>query len=213
MLLYPDLALVSRGYPPGIAQARFHPGRSRFNMSGMSIEGAGEGMVRFEAVIVPHRSLSPRGLRLLAGALGLLSAGVATGLWIAGAWPVIGFTGLEAALAIWLLRRHALGAQSSEILLLSDGMLRIVHVDPRGGRAEQLVETGWLRADLEERPGRTPALFVRSRGTKVEVAQALGEDEKRALASALQEALNRQRAPVFDNPQLRSFTPPPDPSI
>lgn len=159
--------------------------------------------VTFEAAIVPHRSLSARGLRVLAAGLVLPSAGISLGLWLVGAWPVIGFTGLEAALAIWLVRRHALGARGSELLVLSDEGLHVVRVNAGGARSEHLVPPGWIRADLEERPGRTPALLVRSRGQDVEVAAALGEAEKRSLATALQEALRRQRAPVFDNPQLR----------
>ena len=55
--------------------------------------------VLFEAVIVPHRSLGKAGMRYLIGALASLSCLVAIGLWIAGAWPAIGFTGLEVTLA------------------------------------------------------------------------------------------------------------------
>lgn len=161
------------------------------------------GSISFEAVIVPHRSLGRRGLQWLAGCLALLSALVAAGLWLAGAWPVIGFTGLEVALAIWLLRRHALGARATEMLLLSERGLVVVRVDPAGKRSERTVPTGWLRANLEERQGRTPALMLRSNGVALEVAASLGEEEKRALSAALAEALERHRHPAFDNPQLR----------
>lgn len=159
--------------------------------------------VLFEAVIVPHRSLGKRGLRWLTGALAALSVMVAVGLWIAGAWPVIGFTGLEAALAVWLLRRHASVEGHSEVLLLSDSGLRIIR-SYRGSRSEMLVSTGWLRSSLEERPGRAPALMLRGTGVAIEVATSLGEGEKRDLAGSLAEALARQRNPVFDNPQLRT---------
>ncbi len=156
----------------------------------------------FEAVIVPHRSLGPRGLRWLIGALGALSALVAVGLWLAGAWPAIGFTGLEVALAVWLLVRHASIDGESEVLLLSDDGLRVIN-SRRGARSEFKVPVGWLRASLEERRGRTPALMLRGGGVCVEVATSLGEDEKRDLATSLGAALFRQRNPIFDNPQLR----------
>ena len=166
--------------------------------------------VAFEAVIVPHRSLGRGGLRVLGGALLLLSGGVAIGLWIAGAWPVIGFTGVEAALAVWLLRRHALGARCVEMLLLTGGELRVVRIGAKGARSERLLPTDWLRACLDDRPGRTPALVLRARGEELEVAAALGEQEKRDLAAALQEALTRQRHPVFDNEQLREASARPE---
>jgi uncharacterized membrane protein len=168
--------------------------------------------VEFEAVIVPHRSLGRRGLRWLAACLMMLSGGVSFGLWLAGAWPVIGFCGLEIALAIWLLRRHALGARATEMLLLSARGLVVVSVDPSGRRSERTVPTAWLRACLEERPGRAPALILRATGVAVEVATSLGEDEKRALADALSGALERQRHPKFDNPQLQEVSPLSDPS-
>ena len=160
--------------------------------------------VLFEAVIVPHRSLGTRGLRWLSGALAALSVLVAIGLWIAGAWPVIGFTGLEAALAVWLIRRHAVVEGQSEVLLLSDDGLRIIRSN-RGTRSEMQVPIGWLRSTLEERPGRAPALMLRATGIAVEVATSLGESEKRDLAASLGEALSRQRNPVFDNVQLRTL--------
>jgi uncharacterized membrane protein len=159
--------------------------------------------VLFEAVIIPHRSLGKRGLRTLMGALAALSVLVAIGLWIAGAWPVIGFTGLEAALAVWLLRRHAAVEGHSEVLLLSDDGLRIIR-STRGSRSEMQVPIGWLRSSLEERPGRAPALMLRATGVAIEVATSLGESEKRDLAGSLGEALARQRSPVFDNAQLRA---------
>ena len=166
----------------------------------MSIETASPTL--FEAVITPHRSLGPRGLRWICGFLGFLSLLVSTGLWFAGAWPVIGFTGLEVLLAIFLLLRHAAVKGDSEVLMLSDDGLRIVKTR-RGVRTEMAVPAGWLRASLEERPGRIPALLLRSRRFAVEVATTLGEEEKRDLALSLRQALERQRSPMFDNAQLR----------
>ena len=156
----------------------------------------------FEAVIVPHRSLGPTGLRYLIAALAALSALVSVGLWLAGAWPVIGFTGIEVALAVWLLLRHAAIEGESEVLLLSDDGLHIIK-SRRGKRSEMRVPVGWLRSSIEERPGRTSALMLRGGQVAVEVATSLGEMEKRDLAISLGEALARQRNPVFDNVQLR----------
>ncbi|GAC1348009.1 MAG: DUF2244 domain-containing protein [Acetobacteraceae bacterium] len=158
---------------------------------------------QFEAVIVPHRSLDPAGLRWVAGSLCVLSAVVSTGLWLVGAWPVIGFTGAEVALAVWLLRRNARGARASEMLLLSEAGLRIVRTDVAGRRRERRLDGYWVRTTLLERPGRAPALLVSDRRRRVEVGADLGEQEKRDLAEALRQALERHRHPDFDNPQLR----------
>jgi uncharacterized membrane protein len=173
------------------------------HICGMGTAELPGGAFQFEAVIVPHRSLSPAGLRWVLGILLLLSGVVSAGLWYLGAWPVIGFTGIEAVLAVWLLHRNATGTKATELLLLSDAGLLVVRTDRAGRRRERRLSGEWLRADLEERPGQVPALLLRDRGKRMEVGAALGEAEKRQLATALQDAIHRQRHPVFDNPQLR----------
>ena len=158
----------------------------------------------FEAVIIPHRSLTRAGLRRLVGFICVLSTVISLGLWYIGAWPVVGFNGAEIALALVLLRRNARASRASELLLLSDEGLRVVRTDMAGRRVERRLQSAWLRAGLEERPGRVPALWLSDRGGRMEVGAELGEAEKRDLALALVAALHRHRNPTFDNPQLRA---------
>lgn len=158
----------------------------------------------FEAVIIPHRSLTRAGLQWLVGFICLLSTMISVGLWFIGAWPVIGFNGAEITLAVVLLRRNARAARASEMLLLSDDGLRVVRTDMAGRRVERRLQPAWLRAELEERAGRAPALWLSDRGGRMEVGAELGEAEKRDLATALAAALHRHRNPVFNNPQLRN---------
>ena len=156
----------------------------------------------FEALITPHRSMGPAGLRRLIAFILIVSGAVSTGLWFAGAWPVVGFNGAEIALAIVLLRRNARQRNTSERLLLSTTGLRIIRTDPAGRQRIRILEGAWLNAVLQERPGRAPALLLVERGRQLEVGTDLGEAEKRDLAEALRAALYRQRNPRFDNPQL-----------
>lgn len=158
----------------------------------------------FEAVIVPHRSLSRRGLALLVGAVCVLSLLTVVRFWVLGAWPVAAFSVLEIGLFLFLLRLNVARARASEMLLLSEACMRIVRTDMRGRRAEQTLPGGWLNVVLRERTGRVPALLLASRGTEVEIAATLGEAEKLDLARSLGDALHRLRHPRFDNPQLRS---------
>lgn len=173
-------------------------------MTLMQIGIAPQPTVEFEAVIIPHRSLSREGLQWLVGFICLLSTSISIGLWFIGAWPVIGFNGAEITLAVLLLRRNARASRASEMLLLSDEGLRIVRTDMGGRRVERRLRAAWLRAELEERPGRAPALWLADRGGRMEVGAELGEAEKRDLAAALTRALHQHRNPTFDNPQLRT---------
>ncbi len=157
----------------------------------------------FEAVIVPHRSLSRRGMSVLVGALCTISFATSTLFWLLGAWPIIGFNGGEIALALAMLRLNARARRAREIVVLEAGTLRITRIDRNGRRAERVLATAWLNAVLHESPGRIPSLWLVARGEREEIARALGEAEKRDLAQALRGALHRARHPVFDNPQLR----------
>jgi uncharacterized membrane protein len=159
--------------------------------------------VQFEAVIVPHRSLGQRGLRWLMAFILILSGVISAGLWWLGAWPAVGIDGVEILLALLLLRWNARQQRACELLILSDLGLRVVRTDARGRRQERVLPAAWLRVLLEERQGGVPSLFLLAQGARLEVAQALGEAEKRDLAGALRAALDRWRNPVFDNPQLR----------
>lgn len=158
--------------------------------------------VVFEAEVVPHQSLSRRGLSLVIGFICTVSLGVTTVFWWLGAWPVAGFNGCEILLAVFLLRVHARRRRKREILLLSGAGLRILRDDEHGRRSEEVLQPAWLRITLQERPGRVPGLYLSARGQHVEVASFLGEPEKRDLFEALEHALHRFRNPVFDNPQL-----------
>jgi uncharacterized membrane protein len=158
----------------------------------------------FEALIVPHRSLSPAGIRILLGAVLLLCC-VSSSVFVwMGAWPVGGFTGLELLLAAWLFRLHMRSAKATELLLLTPRCLSVVRTDPDGVRRTRELPPAWLAVHLLERPGRVPALLLVGQGHELEIGASLGEVEKRSLAEAVGEALRRLRSPVFDNPQLRA---------
>ncbi len=157
----------------------------------------------FEAAIVPHRSLGPRGFKVLVAIFAATSLYITTLLWLLGAWPVIGFSGVEVGLAILLIRMNGRATRECELVLLSERVLRIVRTDPRGRRQECALPPTWLNVVLQERRGRVPLLLVAVHGKREEIGAKLGEREKRDLAKALAEALHRLRNPRFDNPQLR----------
>ncbi len=163
----------------------------------------------FEAVLQPHRSLSPRGIGFVLGFLGVVSLGVTTLFWWLGAWPIAGFNGGEMLIAAALLRAHARSRRAREVLVLTDAGMRVLNFDERGGQTERNLPAGWLNVVLEERQGRVPGLLLTSHGRSLEVARMLGEAQKRDLFDTLRGVLHRMRHPVFDNPQLAGDVPGP----
>ena len=158
--------------------------------------------VLFEALVVPHRSLTARGLVWVAVLMAALSLVVGLRFWALGAWPVLPFCAIEVGLVLLMLWLNHRSARATELILLSDAELRIIRTGPQGERREIVLPSGWLSVVLEEQAGRVPRLLLRRHGRAVEIARALGEAPKRDLAAALSNALYRARNPVFDNPVL-----------
>jgi uncharacterized membrane protein len=169
----------------------------------MSGPGAEPAPVLFEAMLVPHRSLSDRGRRwviALICAMGMLTA---LRFSLIGAWPVVGFSVIEIGLAVLLLLVNTNRARASEMVLLTEDALRIIRTTPSGRRQERVLSPVWLNVRLQEIPGRVPKLLLVARGVREEVGMMLGEVERRAFAQALSEALYHAHNPRFSNPQLR----------
>jgi uncharacterized membrane protein len=143
-------------------------------------------------------------MMVLSLALGGLSATTGGLFLVLGAWPILGFTGAEAALVLGLVALHRRwSARAQEVLVLTEGLLTISRTDARGRQEELALDPYWTRLRLEERPGRVSLLVLERRGEAIEVGQLLGESQKRDLAATLGAALRRWREPIFDNPQLR----------
>ncbi|MDO9710777.1 DUF2244 domain-containing protein [Paracraurococcus lichenis] len=160
--------------------------------------------ILFEAICTPARSLGRRGMLAVAGLLLVLSLGIGFAFSLLGAWPVLGFTGLESGLVLGLMLLHRRwAARSMEVVLLTESSLTIRRTDAHGRREALELDPYWARLRLEERPGRVSLLLLRQRQRSVEIGRLLGEEQKRDLAAALEAALRRYREPVFDNPQLR----------
>jgi uncharacterized membrane protein len=169
------------------------------------------GSVLFEALIVPHRSLTTSRRRWLMLAMAGTCGLIALRFWFLGAWPVIGFCLLEGIAAVFLIYLNHRRAKATELVMLSADTLRVVRTTPSGQQSEVTLSSAWMNVLLEESNGRVPRLSLGLRDRRVEVGAALGEAQKRELAAALGHALDHARNPVFDRPE--PVTPPlPGPS-
>ncbi len=152
----------------------------------------------FAATLVTQRSLDQRGLTAVA--VVLIAAGAAVGgLFLAmGAWPVVGFVGLEVGLAVALLLGHHWLARVVEEVTLDGKVLRVRR--RHGLMAEEAWEfpPGWLRVTVAP-PGPRGAggVVLSSHGRRLVVGSGLTEDEREHFVSALREALRRWQSPEF----------------
>ncbi len=147
----------------------------------------------FAAILRPNRSLSKVGFIVVMGLLGAVSftAGI---LWVInGAWPVMGFLGLDVLLVYVAFRLSYRSGRMCEILRLTDGELSVRRVSPRGQVQTWLFQPFWVRLALEDRPGLASRLTLSSHGRSIEIGAFLSEGERLELGDALSDALRRQR--------------------
>src|SRR5271168_4100621 len=91
----------------------------------------------FEALIVPHRSLTPRGVALLIGAFLVLSGAIAFRFWLLRAWPVVAFSAFEVPLLVLLLTINRRRARASELIMLDANQLIVIRTDAAGRRRQE----------------------------------------------------------------------------
>jgi uncharacterized membrane protein len=155
---------------------------------------SGPSAVHFATSLSPHRSLSPEGFKWVIR--GAVAANLVIGvpLLILGAWPVMGFMGLDILLLWWLFKRSYLDARRSETLVLTDSELLVDRVAPDGEREEHRLDAYWLRLDVTEE-----RLVVISKGNRLVIGRFLSPDARLELAEQLKAALAEMRAPRFEH--------------
>ncbi len=143
----------------------------------------------FRAVLAPHRSLSPTGFGLLMGAVGVVSFAAGLAFYLIGAWPVVGFFGLDFLIVYIAFRLNYRSGLLRETVDLLPDALTITRYHPSGRRETFSFNPYWVRVELiEGRDGRTD-LKVRLHERVVSFGRFLTNEERRDLASSLMGAL------------------------
>lgn len=148
----------------------------------------------FSAIITPHRSLSANGFLLVMALVGGLSFIGGMFFFLLGAWPVVGFLGLDVLLVYWAFRANYRSAAAFEEVTVTPSELRVRRVSHRGEVAEWTLNPVWtqLARETNEEYGLLK-LFLISRGRRLAVAGFLSPKERESFATALSAALGEAR--------------------
>ena len=148
----------------------------------------------FDAVLTPHRSLPPAGFRLVIGALSALACLAGAVFFLLGAWPVLGFFGLDIALLAWCFHVNYRQGRRRERLLLTPDALTVERMSP-AGRVEQVrLPPWWLRVEIDRSGERPGPLTLATHGRRETVGAFLAPWERVEVAEALRQALAPLRA-------------------
>jgi uncharacterized membrane protein len=144
----------------------------------------------FAAVIRPHRSLDPRGFRILMILCGLASAAASIPFIVLGLWPVAGFFWLD-LLALYIAFRVSFRTgRAFEEVVLTPIELFLRRVSHCGERREWRLNPLWTRLDRQgDEEFGLQRLCLMSRGERVVIAGALSPAERESFAEAFGQAL------------------------
>jgi uncharacterized membrane protein len=154
--------------------------------------GAGAGQrVFFDAILHPHRSLSPKGFAIFMGVFSAISLTVGGFFWLLGAWPILGFFGLD-ILAVWYaFRRNYRNARMYETIRLTERELVVHRVGLKGRDDTWTFQPYWLRVTMDDPPEHESQVTLTSHGQTLTVGSFLSPEERLDFAKALREALRK----------------------
>ena len=150
--------------------------------------------VSFAAVLRPNRSASVAAINLVIALLAGIFFLTGVGFMLVGAWPVLGFLGLEIVLLYLALRWNLLAAGRHETVTLTARALVVERVDPWGRRTARTFDPAWARVTLDGRQGR---LEIRSHGRGMVVGGFLAPEERAEFAKVLRQALVKSRSAIL----------------
>ncbi len=157
----------------------------------------------FSALLTPHRSLNRTGFLVLMGFISAVSFAAGLAFLLMGAWPVLGFFGLDVLVIYWAFRINFRDAKAIEEISVTPFELRVRRVSHRGHVVEWVLNPLWVRLDqITHAEFGIEKLYLVSKGRRVSIARFLGPDEKASFAKALTLALQAARRGPTYNPVL-----------
>lgn len=142
-------------------------------------------------ILTPHRSLTRRGFLIIMLLIAALNFAAGIVFYAIGAWPVIGFCGLDVLLIWWAFHANFADARRAERIeiteteLILDGHVKGLKIP------QQRFNRRWVRVELQvdEERELVGSLFLRSHGLRTEIGHFLAPGERQELALALRAAL------------------------
>jgi uncharacterized membrane protein len=153
----------------------------------------GEAPALFDAVLTPHRSLSPAGFAILMATIAGVGFVGGMAFLLAGAWPVTGFGAIEIGLFYLLFRLNYRSARIRERVRLTADALEIERRLQDGSVRRWSFQPYWLKVDMADPPDTDSKLTLSSHGRSLSIAAFLSPDERLEFANALRAELARLR--------------------
>ena len=153
--------------------------------------------------LVPHVSLSVRGALVFFGSVCFFTLGIAAVATLLGFWPVLPFAGAEMLLLGWALRVNMQRRFERESIDITEA--EVIVEDAHATPSRIVFPRHWARVKIRrpKSPLHRGQLVIESHGRVREIGRFLTEEERRQLATELQQLIgDMNRSPEL--PATRS---------
>jgi len=148
----------------------------------------------FAATLSPYRSLTPRGFLIVMAIVSVISFAAGYAFYRIGAWPVVGFCGLDVLAVYAAFRINYRAARAFEVIEVRPHAIVVRKVSARGRATEFRFNPNWVRLELtrsEDEGVIRICLF--SRGQGVPVGDFLNPEDRTSFATAFMAAIGAAR--------------------
>lgn len=147
----------------------------------------------FDALLFPHRSLPNAGFIAVMTVVIGVNVTLGTVFFVLGAWPVLGFCGLD-ILLVWAAFKlsYRQGRLHERVRVTSDA-LSVSRVSPSGHESRWIMQPYWTSLLIRRPIDEESQIKLQSKGRTLVVGSFLSPDERGAFAEALTMALDNAR--------------------
>ncbi len=147
----------------------------------------------FDAEIRPNRSLANPGFYALMAAVAIVSFSAGIAFAMIGAWPVLGFFGLD-VLLVWLAFKLSYrDGRKREIIQITADEIRVARRTPFGHQTAYRLPAAWTRVEISGAGEPDVQARLTASGKSLIIGAMLSPKERESLAAAVRDALDQAR--------------------
>ncbi len=147
----------------------------------------------FDAEIRPNRSLPNPGFYALMAAVAVISFSAGIMFMMLGAWPVIGFFGLDVLLVFLAFKLSYRDGRRRELIQITSDEIRVARRTPFGHVTAFRLPCAWTRVEITGEGEPDVQARLTASGKSLIIGAMLSPKEREALADAVRDALQRAR--------------------
>ena len=144
-----------------------------------------------DITLQPQRSLTHRGFIILMSAIAIVSFLAGFSFFLAGAWPVFGFFGLDVALIYLAFKLNYRQARLRERLTMTERCFQVQRHHPGGRRETWTYQPYWLKAEARYDRNGDPHIILTSKGLSVAVGEFLIPEKREQLLQQIKNSLGQ----------------------